>query len=182
MRKTRQRPRRSDSSERRRIGGRTIRVAAAAAVLAAVMWWRWPTAQLLPVPATRYNILLVTIDTARADHFGAYGYARARTRHIDALAAEGVRFDRVFTTAPITLPAHASILTGLFPFEHGVRNNGNFYLPGGIETLATVLKNQGYRTAAYFFPATKTAIAVVVNDDRGTPDDALRAVIDTLFP
>ncbi len=149
MRKTRHAPRRSESSHRRRIGGRTIGVVAAAAVLVTLMWWRWPTAQRLPPAAARYNVLLVTIDTARADHFGAYGYARARTRHIDALAAEGVRFDRAFTTAPITLPAHASILTGLFPFEHGVRNNGNFYLPGGIETLATALKKQGYRTAAF---------------------------------
>jgi arylsulfatase A-like enzyme/Tfp pilus assembly protein PilF len=110
----------------------------------------------LPTPAggsglarARDNILLVTIDTMRADRLGAYGYARARTRHLDKLAAEGVRFEWAFSPAPITLPAHASILTGLYPFEHGVRNNGNFYLADRFETLATVLAAHGYRTAAF---------------------------------
>jgi arylsulfatase A-like enzyme/Flp pilus assembly protein TadD len=118
-------------------------------IVGAGAWLMWPR----PAPTTllpaRDNILLITIDTARADHFGMYGYARARTRHLDQLAAEGVRFDRAFSTAPITLTAHASIFTGLYPFEHGVRNNGNFYLPQQYETLATVLKGQGYRTAAF---------------------------------
>jgi hypothetical protein len=95
------------------------------------------------------NVLLVTLDTTRADHLGAYGYSRARTRHMDQLAAEGVRFDRAYSPAPITLPAHASILTGLYPFEHGVRNNGNFYLGDRFETLTTRLKARGYRTAAF---------------------------------
>jgi choline-sulfatase len=97
----------------------------------------------------RDNILLVTIDTMRADRLGAYGYARARTRHLDKLASEGVRFEWAFSPAPITLPAHASILTGLYPFEHGVRNNGNFYLADRFETLPAVLSAQGYRTAAF---------------------------------
>ena len=105
-----------------------------------------------PVPAsspTRDNILLVTLDTARADRLGAYGYARARTRYLDRLAAEGVRFQSAFSPAPITLPAHASIFTGLYPFEHGVRNNGNFYLQDRFETLTTILSKQGYRTGAF---------------------------------
>jgi arylsulfatase A-like enzyme len=100
-------------------------------------------------PPSRDNILLVTIDTARADRFGSYGYARARTRHLDRLAAEGVRFDKAFSTAPITLPAHASLLTGLYPFEHGVRNNGNFYLSEKFTTLGEILSKQGYRTGAF---------------------------------
>jgi len=99
--------------------------------------------------AVRNNLLLITLDTTRADHLGAYGFARARTRHLDRLAAEGVRFEWAFSPAPITLPAHASIFTGLYPFEHGVRNNGNFYLPNTMPTLATVLSNAGYRTAAF---------------------------------
>jgi arylsulfatase A-like enzyme/Flp pilus assembly protein TadD len=100
-------------------------------------------------PESRLNILLVTLDTTRADRLGCYGYARARTRHLDRLAAEGVRFDRAYSPAPITLPAHASILTGLYPFRHGVRNNGNFYLADRYETLATRLQARGYRTAAF---------------------------------
>ena len=105
-----------------------------------------------PVPAsspTRDNILLVTLDTARADRLGSYGYARARTRYLDRLAAEGVRFESAFSPAPITLPAHASIFTGLYPFEHGVRNNGNFYLQDRFETLTTILSKHGYRTGAF---------------------------------
>ena len=97
----------------------------------------------------RLNLLLVTLDTARADRLGVYGSTRARTRHMDALAAEGVRFARAYSPAPITLPAHASIFTGLYPFNHGVRNNGNFYLSDRFDTLATVLRAAGYRTAAF---------------------------------
>jgi arylsulfatase A-like enzyme/Tfp pilus assembly protein PilF len=117
------------------------------AVVFGVWWLRSaaPAAESKP----RDNILLITLDTTRADRLGAYGYARARTRHLDRLAGEGVRFDRAFSTAPITLPAHASIFTGLYPFEHGVRNNGNFYVPETLPTLATVLSGFGYRTGAF---------------------------------
>lgn len=101
------------------------------------------------VEAAPLNVLLITLDTTRADHLGCYGYARARTRHLDELAREGVRFDRAYSPAPITLPAHASILTGLYPFAHGVRNNGNFYLGDRFDTLATILRARGYRTAAF---------------------------------
>ena len=95
------------------------------------------------------NVLLVTLDTTRADRLGCYGYRGAKTARLDRLAAEGVRFENAFADAPITLPSHASLLTGLYPFEHGVRNNGNFYLPDRFETLATVLRRRGYRTAAF---------------------------------
>ena len=95
------------------------------------------------------NVLLVTLDTTRADRLGCYGYAGARTPRLDRLAAEGVRFENAFADAPITLPSHASLMTGLHPFAHGVRNNGNFYLPARFETLATVLGGRGYRTAAF---------------------------------
>ncbi len=118
-------------------------------VAAAVAWYTWARQASPLEPARRDNILLITLDTARADRFGMYGYAKARTRHLDRLAAEGVRFDRAFSAAPITLPAHASMFTGLYPFEHGVRNNGNFYLPDTFETIATALKKQGYRTGAF---------------------------------
>ncbi len=101
------------------------------------------------VPPAPLNLLLITLDTTRADHLGCYGYGRARTRHLDQLASEGVRFAQAFSPAPITLPAHASILTGLYPFHHGVRNNGNFYLGDQVPTLATLLHDHGYKTAAF---------------------------------
>lgn len=95
------------------------------------------------------DILLITLDTTRADHIGAYGDRQARTPRLDRLAAEGVLFERVVAAAPITLPAHVSLLTGLYPFAHGVRNNGTFALADAVPTLATVLHERGYRTAAF---------------------------------
>jgi len=126
-----------------------ILVVLLSAVGGLVWWYRPSPAPAATIPARRDNVLLITLDTTRADRIGAYGYAKARTRHLDRLAAEGVRFAQAFSPAPITLPAHASIFTGLYPFEHGVRNNGNFYLGDHVPTLATVLASQGYRTAAF---------------------------------
>jgi arylsulfatase A-like enzyme/Flp pilus assembly protein TadD len=94
-------------------------------------------------------VLLVTLDTTRADRLGCYGHRGARTVHLDRLAAEGVRFENAVAVAPITLPSHASIFTALYPFEHGVRNNGNFYLAERFDTLASALRKRGYRTAAF---------------------------------
>src|SRR5262249_20042687 len=70
----------------------------------------------------RPSIVLFTLDTTRADHLGCYGFAAARTPHLDALARESERFAAAHTTCPITLPAHSSMLTGLLPFRHGVRD------------------------------------------------------------
>ena len=98
--------------------------------------------------APSYNVLLITLDTTRADHLGCYGYKSARTPNLDSLAREGVRFARTYCPAPLTLPAHASIMTGLYPAAHTVRNNGH-YLPSGIRTLAEILKGKGYSTAAF---------------------------------
>lgn len=99
--------------------------------------------------APRPNILLITVDTTRADHVGAYGDAMARTPTFDRLASEGVLFERAVSVAPITLPAHVSLLTGRYPFAHGVRNNGNFRVADDVPTLATALHDHGYRTAAF---------------------------------
>jgi arylsulfatase A-like enzyme/thioredoxin-like negative regulator of GroEL len=123
-------------------------LAAAVALAAGLRLGRRPRATGEPERAA-LHVLLVTLDTTRADRLGCYGYAGARTGRLDRLAAEGVRFENAFADAPITLPSHASLLTGLHPFEHGVRNNGNFYLPEKLETLATVLDRRGYRTAAF---------------------------------
>jgi len=90
----------------------------------------------------------VTIDTLRADRVGAYGYAAAKTPAIDALAAAGLRVGQAFATAPVTLPSHASLLTGLYPPAHGARHNGVAMAPG-VPTLATILKAQGFATGAF---------------------------------
>jgi arylsulfatase A-like enzyme/Flp pilus assembly protein TadD len=96
----------------------------------------------------RYNVLLVTVDSLRADRLGCYGSARARTPVLDRLAAEGVLFEEAQTAAPITLPAHVSILTGTYPAWHGVRNDGGYRLGPRAVTLAEVFHEQGYRTGA----------------------------------
>lgn len=95
------------------------------------------------------NVLLISIDTLRADRLGSYGYTAAQTPVIDALAARGLRFAQATTVAPLTLPAHTSLLTGTFPTFHGVRDNGQFYVGDEQVTLAEVLKTRGYRTGGF---------------------------------
>ena len=97
----------------------------------------------------RPNVLLITIDTLRADHLGSYGYAAAQTPALDALAARGLRFERATTVAPLTLPAHSSLMTGTFPAYHAVRDNGGYYLGDDQVTLAKVLRGRGYRTGGF---------------------------------
>jgi arylsulfatase A-like enzyme/Flp pilus assembly protein TadD len=94
------------------------------------------------------NVLLITIDTLRADALSTYG-GRAATPALDRLAAEGVRFDFAHAHAVVTLPAHASILTGMYPFQHGLRDNSGYRLPAGTRTIATMLKERGYATGAF---------------------------------
>jgi len=96
----------------------------------------------------RPNVLLVTIDTCRADRLGSYGFTLARTPNLDRLAREGVRCEEAAAVAPITLPSHASILTGLLPPAHGVRDNGTYALGAGTVTLAERLKAAGWETHA----------------------------------
>ena len=95
------------------------------------------------------NLLLITIDTLRADHVGAYGAPSGATPTLDAFAAGGTRFDQVQTAVPLTGPSHATILTGVYPPSHGVRGNVVFTLGSDHPTLATRLKRRGYRTAAF---------------------------------
>lgn len=95
------------------------------------------------------NLVLVTLDTTRADHLGCYGADGDRTPALDRLAARGTRFARAVTPSPLTLPAHASLFTGLAPRAHGLRDNGIGSLPDDLPTLATVLAKSGYTTAAF---------------------------------
>lgn len=94
------------------------------------------------------NILIVTIDTLRADALGSYG-GRARTPHLDRLAAEGLRFSFAHAHAVVTLPSHASILTGRYPFDHGVRDNSGYRLADEAETLAEIARAGGMATGAF---------------------------------
>jgi choline-sulfatase len=100
-------------------------------------------------PAGPRNLLLVTLDTVRADHLGAYGCAGAETPALDRLAREGVRFAAAASPVPLTLPAHSSLLSGLLPPHHGLRNNGAGSFPSDLPTLATRLQAAGFRTGAF---------------------------------
>ena len=94
------------------------------------------------------NVLLVTIDTLRADRVGAYGARDVATPTLDALAARGVLFEQAMAAVPLTLPSHASILTGQYPPTHGVRHNAVFVLSRRAETLAERFSDAGYATGA----------------------------------
>jgi choline-sulfatase len=100
-------------------------------------------------PSSRPNVLLVTIDTLRADHVGSYGYGDASTQTIDALASRGVRFETAVAHAPLTGPSHASILTGQTPLGHGFRNNSGFILAPEVKSVAQDFRNAGYHTAGF---------------------------------
>jgi arylsulfatase A-like enzyme/Flp pilus assembly protein TadD len=94
-------------------------------------------------------VVVVSIDTLRADHLPAYGYAKVETPHLDHFRKDAILFERAYTHAPLTLPAHVSLLTGLLPFEHGVRDNLGYRLDTKAHpTLATLLKAKGYATGA----------------------------------
>jgi arylsulfatase A-like enzyme/Flp pilus assembly protein TadD len=95
------------------------------------------------------NVLLISVDTLRADALGCYGRADATTPWIDRLAAEGVRFETAHAHNVVTLPSHANILSGRYPLRHGVRDNTGFRFPSDLPTLATILRGKGWRTGAF---------------------------------
>jgi choline-sulfatase len=110
--------------------------------LAAGAWWLLsPAASREPAP-----VILISIDTLRADHLPVYGYTKVRTPAIDALAGDGIVFERAYAHSPQTLPSHAAILTGALPFENGVRDNVGFTLPADRPTLAQLLHDRGLAT------------------------------------
>ena len=98
--------------------------------------------------ARGFNVIVVTFDTVRTDAIGCYGDPRARTPNVDALAKQGARFTRAISPAPVTLPSHSTLFTGLDPLAHGVHNNGTFVLAPEHRTLAEELSAHGYRTGA----------------------------------
>lgn len=134
------------------MSSRTIRRIGLAAALAAVA--------CREAPAPRPNVLLITLDTTRADHLSCYGYALPTSPSLDALAADGALFRECMATAGLTPVSHASILTGLNPYEHGLRvlhAESGYRLPDDVPTLATVLAGAGYATGAFLsaFPVSE---------------------------
>jgi arylsulfatase A-like enzyme/Tfp pilus assembly protein PilF len=94
------------------------------------------------------NVLLITIDTLRADHLGCYGYPQGATPAIDGLAKQSAKYDHAYAAVPLTLPSHAALLTSTYPFTNGVRDQPGFRLAGGIPTVAECFARAGYATAA----------------------------------
>jgi len=121
----------------------------AAVLAAAAGTWSGCASHHRGAPAQGFNLLLVTVDTVRADHLGAYGDAAAQTPNLDSLARGGARFEHAESPVPLTLPAHASILSGLLPPRHRLRQNGFGRFPETVPTLATRLSAAGYRTGAF---------------------------------
>jgi len=128
--------------------------------LGAALWMRWPhpivarngteLGRLAPgVQLSDLNLVVITLDTTRADRLGAYGFRGVDTPHLDRLAREGVVFEQTATAAPLTLPAHSSIFTGKLPPTHGVRDNGGFFLDPRETTLAESLHARGFKTGAF---------------------------------
>ena len=120
-----------------------VALVAVAALVALRMWRREPAARVRP------SLLVVTIDTLRADRVSAYGGDASLTPNINALAGRGAVFEEAVASVPLTLPSHATILSGLEPPHHGVHDNGTFVFPQDRETLATLLKGSGYATGAF---------------------------------
>lgn len=114
-------------------------------VIAALVWVGW----LRDSGNNRIRqVILISIDTCRADYFDCYGYKDKTTPNISALAAEGVLFENVVSPVPLTLPAHSSLMTSAIPPFHGVRENKNYQLGNSNLTLAEILREQGYQTSA----------------------------------
>lgn len=114
--------------------------------LAGILGWWWTQPASREPPS---RVLLITVDTLRADALGCYGSARARTPWIDRLAAGGARFTDAHASSVMTLPSHATILSGRYPLTHGVRDNAGFRFPADLPTLATLLSARGFRTGAF---------------------------------
>ena len=128
-------------------------VLAAAAFLVFRLVPRAPASRISSLWAARGvekpNVLLVTLDTTRADHLPCYGYAGVSTPNLDAVAGRGIVFEQAATATPLTLPSHSTIMTGMYPTFHGVRVNGNTALGDDQTTLAEVLAARGYATGAF---------------------------------
>jgi arylsulfatase A-like enzyme len=118
-------------------------------VLAGILAFAWTRFQAGTSIKPVRNIILISIDTCRADHLGCYGFSKPTTPNIDAVARESVLFENTVTPVPLTLPAHTSMLTGTNPVYHGVHHNLGYQVSPDNLTLAEILKDRGYTTAAF---------------------------------
>jgi arylsulfatase A-like enzyme len=118
------------------------------AALAALTFAAAPAVLISATAGGPPPVILVSVDTLRADHLSCFGYTRLETPRIDSLAQGGTVFTEISSQAPITLPSHVSLFTSTYPFSSGIRENAQL-LPPGAMTLATVLAAQGYKTAAF---------------------------------
>jgi arylsulfatase A-like enzyme len=163
---------------RRYFHGPSIRILAVACAAAGVAVPAW-NATRRGIPPS--GVVLVTLDTTRADRLTPYGFMDASMPHLERLARESVVFDRAVTPAPLTLPAHASLFTGLYPHHHGVRDNADRPLAAGFTTLAETLRSRGFHTSAFVGSA-------VLASDRGlsqgfeTYGDVPAGIRDTAGP
>ncbi len=131
----------------------------------------------LEADAAPPNVILVSVDTLRSDRMPAYGYGAIRTPHLDRFRADAVLFERAWSHAPLTAPAHASMLTGRLPADHGIRDNSGFVLDRHIPTVTEDLTRRGYATGAMvsskvLAPKTGLAKGFAVYDQQFTPADA----------
>ena len=159
----------SDASKRRSVGTAVL-VAATLVVLLVVVYWfvnRTPSPSDGPAtsgsPASKFgirNVLLISIDTCRADYLSCYDYGRETTANIDAVAAEAVLFENVISPVPISLPAHCTMLTGVNPPYHGIHDNSQYQLAPFHTTLAEIAGSHGLATGA-------VVGAVVLNNQFG---------------
>jgi arylsulfatase A-like enzyme/Tfp pilus assembly protein PilF len=126
---------------------RILLIAIAAAIVASAGFFVWRRSAL-PGGSTSTPVILISIDTLRSDHVPAYGYGAVSTPNIDALRGDGILYERAYSHVPLTLPSHTSILTGLLPSDHGVRDNVGFRLANSVPTVQEALKKNGYATGA----------------------------------
>jgi arylsulfatase A-like enzyme len=124
-------------------------------VSVAEFWWNLGHHRQAPS-----GVVIITLDTTRADRLSVYGYMGAVMPHLDRLSRDGIVFNRAISVAPLTLPAHASLFTGLYPPRHGVRHNASRALAPHHTTLAELLRGEGFRTGAFVG-------SLVLDPDRG---------------
>ena len=96
-----------------------------------------------------FNVIVITLDTTRADRLPSYGCQDVVTPTLDAFAARGVRFEKCYAQTPLTLPSHTTLMTGTLPLFHGIRDNGGFFVPEKLKTMAELFKDKGYETGAF---------------------------------
>jgi arylsulfatase A-like enzyme/Tfp pilus assembly protein PilF len=127
----------------------SLGLAAVAGLLVFLSACRHHQPERAPAAPRDANVLLITIDTTRADHLSCYAPGHARTPHLDALAARGVLFTHATAQVPMTLPSHACIMTGAYPTVHGLRDMGGFVLDKSHPTMASLARAAGFQTAAF---------------------------------